>query len=341
MLADDDWNAHSLMLAGAERLLRATDDWQAYTLDDTALLKHGLHSVGVSKQYAGCVGHVTNCQSIVTMGLASDVSSTLILTRLFFPKTWFGSKSKQRREAAHVPESILRRGHQTKQEIALGLVEQLRLEGMPMLPFLCDSGYGGDTAFRQALAARGAHYVAGVTLDMSVWDADVTFEMPPHKLTRGRPATRMRPTGGRTPKSVLKMAKGLPSGAWTHIMWREGSRGQQQSRFAAVRVRAARGYDTTVGTVTEVHDEEWLLVHWPDDEPEPTMPGCRTCRRTRACCASCSSRVCAGASSEITKRARSCSGSITTRGAAGTGYTTISRWSCSRSSSSRSNGGKS
>ena len=76
MLGGDDWNAQSLMLAGAERLLGLTDGWEAYTLDDTALLKRGRHSVGVGKQYAGCVGHVTNCQSIVTMGLASDAIST-------------------------------------------------------------------------------------------------------------------------------------------------------------------------------------------------------------------------------------------------------------------------
>ena len=68
-------------------------------------------------------------------------------------------------------------------------------------------------------------------------------------------------------------SKGLakvPPEAWTRVTWREGSRGHQTSRFAAARVRAARGYDITAGTVTHVHDEEWLLVHWPDDEPEPT-----------------------------------------------------------------------
>jgi SRSO17 transposase len=270
MLADDDWNAQSLMVDGAERLLRATDGWEAYTLDDTALLKRGWHSVGVGKQYAGCVGHVTNCQCLVTMGLASNAISTLILTRLFLPQTWFGSKSAKRCEEARVPEAVVRRGYQTKHEIVLGLIEQLRLEGMPKLPFLCDSGYGGSTEFRQALSARDEEYVAGVTLDMSVWDAGVTFELPKRKPGPGRNPLRMVPVGAPKPKSVLSMAKGLPPAAWTEVTWREGSRGPQRSRFAAVRVRAARGYDTTTGTVTEVHPEEWLLVHWPDGEPEPT-----------------------------------------------------------------------
>jgi SRSO17 transposase len=270
MLADDDWNAQSLMLAGAERLLRTTDGWQAYTLDDTALLKRGWHSVGVARQYAGCVGHVTNCQCIVTMGIASDAISTLILTRLFLPKTWFDPKSKKRREEARIPESVLRHGYQTKQELALGLIKQLRLEGMPKLPFLFDSGYGGDTEFRQVLAEFGEHYVAGITLDMSVWSADVEFTMPQRKPGAGRPPTRMKPRGDFAPRSALEYAKSLAPGAWTKVTWREGSRGPQTSRFAAVRVRAARGYDKTSHTVEHVHDEEWLLVHWPDDEPAPT-----------------------------------------------------------------------
>ena len=270
MLADDDWNPQSLMMAGAERLLRATDGWEAYTLDDTALLKRGWHSVGVAKQYAGCVGHVTGCQCIVTMGIASDAISTLILTQLFLPKTWFDAKSKERREAARVPESVVRRGHRTKQEIALGLVEQLRLDGMPKLPFLFDSGYGGDTEFRQALADRGEQYMAGVTLDMSVWDAHVKFVMPERKPGAGRPPTHRRPVGAHTPKSALEMAKSLPPEAWARVTWREGSRGPQTSRFSAVRVRAARGYDKGTRAVEHVHEEEWLLVHWPDDEPEPT-----------------------------------------------------------------------
>ncbi|APR75266.1 Mobile element protein [Minicystis rosea] len=189
---------------------------------------------------------------------------------LFLPQTWFGSKSAERREAAHVPENIVRRGHQTKHEIALGLIDQLRIEGMPKRPFLCDSGYGGSTEFRQALATRGEQYVAGVTLDLSVWEADVTFVAPTRQSTRGRPRTRLQPVGGRTPRSALELAKSLPSETWTEVTWREGSRGLQKSRFAAVRVRPARRYDAGVDSVAQLFDEEWLLVHWPTGELEPT-----------------------------------------------------------------------
>jgi SRSO17 transposase len=50
------------------------------------------------------------------------------------------------------------------------------------------------------------------------------------------------------------------------VTWREGSRGRQASRFAAVRLHLAHGHAEGAGPSAEV----WLLSEWPRGEEAPT-----------------------------------------------------------------------
>lgn len=66
------------------------------------------------------------------------------------------------------------------------------------------------------------------------------------------------------PAKVL--AASLPKRAWRRLSWREGSDTALAGRFAAVRVRPAhRDINRPIP-----RPEEWLLIEWPKDEPEPT-----------------------------------------------------------------------
>jgi len=269
MLVEGSWNHRSLMLLGAERLLNTCPELVAYTLDDTALLKQGRHSVGVANQYAGCVGGLANCQAIVTAGMASEHVSSLLAAQLFLPASWCTPEADERRRACRVPSNVQ---HRTKLQIGLELVRDVRDWGLPRQPWLCDSGYGESAEFRHALTIAGETYVAGISLQLSLWPLGTRFAEQAPPTGAGRRPTRLRADA--RPQNVKDLAAALPRSAWQNVLWRQGSRGPQQGRFAAVRVRPARGItrNNSGGTVRpqDLQDEQWLLVHWPEEEPAPT-----------------------------------------------------------------------
>jgi len=58
----------------------------------------------------------------------------------------------------------------------------------------------------------------------------------------------------------------FPKEQWHTVSWREGSKGEQSSRFAAVRVHTAERHVHGVPPSEQV----WLVVHWPEGEKAPT-----------------------------------------------------------------------
>ena len=265
MLAEGNWNHRSLTLLSTEKLIAKTPGWSAYTLDDTALLKQGEHSVGVAHQYAGCVGGLANCQSVVTAGIASEHVSALMAAQLYLPKSWCGPEAEKRRQHCHVPQYVT---HRTKLELALDIVRDVASWALPKRPWLCDSGYGESLDFRQALIDLGETYVVGVTMKLGVWEPGTTFVLPPRAPNQGRPPKRLVPEQDRAPKTVAQLATSLPPSSWVNVTWRHGSRGEQRGRFCAVRVRPSRGFDGARPFVLQ--PEQWLLMHWPASAPKPT-----------------------------------------------------------------------
>lgn len=265
MLRDPGWAHDRLMWEGAAHLRARDGSWLAYTIDDTACLKQGDDSVGVQVQYAGCVGHTANCQVLVTVGLAQEHASAPIAAQLFLPEAW--ANDPVRRARCGVPAEV---AFQTKTEIARDLARRLHWEGLPRLPVLADCAYGDVVAFRDELTALGYPWVLGLSLTTTVWPAGLSFEPVPRRSHRGRPAVRVRPTTPVAPRTVTDFAASLPAGAWRRVCWREGSRGAQVARFAAVRVRPSHGWNHGGISPDALCEEAWLLVHWPEGEPAPT-----------------------------------------------------------------------
>ena len=76
-------------------MVGSDDGW--LIIDDTALPKKGERSVGVAPQYASSLGKTANCQSLVSVTLASREVPVVVGLRLFLPETWTNDPERMRR----------------------------------------------------------------------------------------------------------------------------------------------------------------------------------------------------------------------------------------------------
>jgi SRSO17 transposase len=197
----------------------------------------------------------------VSLHLAGDKGSGCIGMRLYLPEDWAGDA--KRRAAAGVPREVR---FERKWEIALAQLDEALKWGVRRHVVLADAGYGDAREFREAVRERGLHYLMGVQGTHKVWPPGAQPRQPPKVAGRnGRPRTRYTAQGV-VPWSIGRLAWELPEEDWHTIHWREGSRGKQSSRFAAVRVRSAARHVHGVAP----GQEEWLLVEWPKNEEAPT-----------------------------------------------------------------------
>jgi SRSO17 transposase len=221
-----------------------------FVIDDTSFPKQGKHSVGVQRQYCGALGKRANCQAAVSVHYVSPRGHYPLALRLYLPQSW--TLDHDRLRAARVPLRFWR--FRTKGQIALDLLDQVRGEGLPGQVVVADAGYGVSGPFRDALAARGLFYLAGITEDTVVFPAPPVWRSPTSSAS-GRPQTlpHLDPHGPQ-PVSVKELARQTPLRRRT---WREGSKGKLSGRFAWVRVWPAGGWER--GECAEA-EPLWLLI---------------------------------------------------------------------------------
>jgi SRSO17 transposase len=128
-----------------------------WIVDDTTLLKSGRHSVGVAIQYSGLVGTTVNCQSLVSLSLATGAASMPVACELYLPEEW--AHDRKRRLHAGVPPHL---GFRTKIEMAIDQIRHAAAVGLPRGIVLADAAYGGARSFRDALRDLDLAYALGV-----------------------------------------------------------------------------------------------------------------------------------------------------------------------------------
>jgi SRSO17 transposase len=256
-----EWSDAEMRRRLALKLEEKLPKVEAFVLDDTGFPKKGVHSVGVARQYSGTLGRTDNCQVAVSLHLAGEKGSGCIAMQLYLPKEW--AQSPKRRKAAGIPREVR---FQRKWEIALKQLEQALKWGVRKHVVLADPGYGDARQFRDGVRKLGLHYLVGVPGGHKVWPPGAIPALPSKEPgKKGRPRSRYVAQGVE-PWSIEELARQLPKEEFHTVSWREGSRGAQSSRFAAVRVRTAERHVHGAPPSEEV----WLLLEWPKDKKKPT-----------------------------------------------------------------------
>jgi len=200
------WDADALRDIVREYALETLADEDAVlVIDETGFLKQGKASCGVTRQYTGSAGKITNCQIGVFASYVSRHGHAFVDRALYLPKDW--TNDLTRLKAAHVPDDV---GFATKPQIARRIIARALAAEVPFSFVATDTVYGtGDIETMLRKAGKG--YVLGVAANRAFnsWGKK--------QFVRG---------------TAAKIAQSLPKSAWRRLSSGEGTKGPRLHDWA-------------------------------------------------------------------------------------------------------------
>ena len=157
--------------------------------DESAHLKKGDKSVGVSRQYAGVIGKVDNCQVGVYASLVNTNLAGLVNERLFIPKSWIGNKPRCKK--AGIPAEHI--SFKTKPQMVLEMIDEMINDDIEFDWVGGDGLYGHNTELRKGLDLRGVLFILDVHKDEKVFLSCPEFSISNKGGKRGRPSKKSKP----------------------------------------------------------------------------------------------------------------------------------------------------
>jgi SRSO17 transposase len=234
-LNSSPWSDRALRARASHLALSSlpTEAPRAWVVGEVCFSKQGSHSPGVMRQRSRSAGKLLNCQLAVGLTLATGAHEVPLDIDLFLPEAWTADPA--RRKLAKVPELPFR----SASEIALGLLREAALRGLPAAPVVADPSYGSDPSFRAGLTAAGLPYVLEIRGDVSARAAGAA----------DAPVTSLR-----------EIARALPEGAFQPVPG--GDPEAAGTLYARVRLELVR----RAGGEPQEHD---LLIERCDGRAEP------------------------------------------------------------------------
>lgn len=162
-------------------------------IDESGWEKKGEKSVGVSHQYCGNVGKVSNSQVAVFGALSNGDFASMVDTRLYLPQSW--CEDSFRCEEAGIPQS--ERIFKMKWEMGIEIIRHQHSLGVSFDYVGADGYYGNSIEFAQATEELGYIYMLDIHSNLTIYT---------EKPETGIPLASKR---GRKPVKEKPLAKGI------------------------------------------------------------------------------------------------------------------------------------
>jgi SRSO17 transposase len=192
--------------------------------DESGFPKQGHDSVGVARQYCGTLGKVDNCQVGVFAAYASRHGYPLVDKRLFMPEPWFTDAYTRRRTQCQVPPD---RGFQTKPQLAVAMLRELRDEGV--LPFTyvgADGLYGHRPECLDAVEEEAStSYFVSIPAATRCWVQGPVMQTKQYTYRGERRTKQVVSTLAKESMAGETLAKSLHNCFWSRRKVAEGTKG--------------------------------------------------------------------------------------------------------------------
>ena len=220
-ISESPWDARIGFDRVAQNVSKILEGYSSVGLliDESSCLKKGSESVGVSRQYAGTIGKVDNCQVAVYGALSAGKHYGLIDTALHLPKTW--TEDKKRCLAAGIPKAKI--VSKTKLEQAIEIVQHQKNIGTRFHFVAADALYGNSYWFQDQLDHLNQLFVLDVHCDQHVYTQPPQINIPEKTGSRGRTPSLYKTEN--VAKEVQQLASNLPLARYEKIRLRETGKG--------------------------------------------------------------------------------------------------------------------
>lgn len=151
-ISNSPWDYRRFTARLRELTRTPRDDPKAvWVIHDGVFVKKGGHSVGVHRQFARSLGRKINCQIGVILAQIGPNGYFPLAARLYVPGAWLREHEDAARRQIPEPDRVL----QSRWQIALTLLEEVRDGGELVRPVCAEGGYTTTSDFGDALPQRG------------------------------------------------------------------------------------------------------------------------------------------------------------------------------------------